>query len=136
MRKQNEQREPNDEGGRKKIKNVANEKIVETQEESEEDDEITFALFVDGKIVSWAKTLLYSYLEEIHTARKEKRKGFGRKLLAYMEKNAKVYGATTMKTSDIDPCGDEAISFFISMGYEVKPIVNDTTGFLEGTKRL
>lgn len=66
MRKQNEQREPNDEGGRKKIKNIANEKIVETQEESEEDDEITFALFVDGKIVSWAKTLLYSYLRNTY----------------------------------------------------------------------
>jgi len=54
-----------------------NEKIVESQEESEEDDEITFTLLVNGKIVSWAKTLLYSCLEEIRTARKEKRKGHG-----------------------------------------------------------
>ena len=120
----------------KQLENAANEKIVETQEESEEDNEITFTLFVDGRIVSWAKTLLYSYLEEIHTVRKEKRKGFGRKLLAYIEKNAKAYGATIMKTGDIDSCGNEAISFFISMGYEVKSIVNYATGFLEGTKRL
>jgi GNAT superfamily N-acetyltransferase len=120
----------------KQLENAANEKIVEAQEESEEDDEITFTLFVDGKLVSWAKTLLYSYLEEIHTARKEKRKGFGRKLLAYVEKNAKAHGATTMKTSDIDPCSEEAVCFFISMGYEIKSIVNDATGFLEGTKRL
>jgi GNAT superfamily N-acetyltransferase len=48
--------------------------------------------------VSWTKTLLYSYLEEIYTARKEKRKGFGQKLLVYLEKNAKAHGATTMKT--------------------------------------
>jgi hypothetical protein len=41
-----------------------------------------------------------------------------------------------MKTSEIDPCSDEAISFFISMGYELKPIVNDATGLLRGTKRL
>jgi GNAT superfamily N-acetyltransferase len=120
----------------KHLENAANEKIVEAQEESEEDDEITFTLFVDGKLVSWAKTLLYSYLEEIHTARKEKRKGFGRKLLAYVEKNAKAHGATTMKTSDIDPCSEEAVYFFISMGYEIKSIVNGATGFLEGTKRL
>ncbi len=56
----------------KQMKDAMNEQIVETQEESEEDDEITFTLLVDGKIVSWAKTLLYSYLKEIHTARKEK----------------------------------------------------------------
>ena len=118
------------------LENGEYERIIETQEESEEDDEIIFTLFVDGKIVSWAKTLLYSYLEEIHTARTEKHEGFGRKLLVYMEENAKAHGATTMKTSGIDPCIDEAISFFIRMGYEVKPIVNDAAGFLEGTKRL
>jgi GNAT superfamily N-acetyltransferase len=116
--------------------NAAFEKIVETQEESEEDDEITLRLFADGEIVSWAKTLLYSFLEEIHTAHAEKRKGYGRKLLAHIEKNAKAHGATTMKTSDIDPCSDQAISFFIRMGYELKPIVNDSTGLIRGTKRL
>lgn len=116
--------------------NIAIEKIVDMQEESEEDDEMIFKFFVNEKLVSWAKTLLYSFLEEIHTARVEKRKGYGRKLLAYMEKNAKVHGATTMKTSEIDSCSDEAISFFISMGYELKPIVNDATGLLRGTKRL
>ena len=40
---------------------TAIEKIVETQEESEEDDEITLRLFADGELVSWAKTLLYSF---------------------------------------------------------------------------
>jgi GNAT superfamily N-acetyltransferase len=116
--------------------NAAIEKIIETQEESEQDDEITLRLFANGEIVSWAKTLLYSFLEEIHTARKEKRKGYGRKLLAYIEINAKAHGATTMNTSGIDPCNDEAIGFFRSMGYGLRAIENDTTGFLEGTKRL
>ena len=55
--------------------NVAIEKIVETQEESEEDDEITLRLFADGEIVAWAKTLLYSFLKEIHTAREKSVKG-------------------------------------------------------------
>jgi GNAT superfamily N-acetyltransferase len=116
--------------------NTAIEKIVETQEESEEDDEITLRLFADGEIVSWAKTLLYSFLEEIHTAHAEKRKGYGRRLLVHIEKIAKAHGAATMKTSYIDSCSDEAVGFFRSMGYELKPIVNDVTGFLEGTKRL
>ncbi len=118
----------------KQLEHVADEKIVEMQEESERDDEIIYTLFVDGKIVSWAKTLLYSYLEEIHTARKKKRKGFGRKLLVYMEKNAKAHCATTMRTSDIDPYDDEAISFFKSMRYELKPILNGAKGSFEGTK--
>jgi ribosomal protein S18 acetylase RimI-like enzyme len=116
--------------------NAAIEEIVETQEESEQDDEIILRLFADGEIVSWAKTLLYSFLEEIHTASGEKHKGYGRKLLAYMEKNAKAHGATAMKTIGIDPCNDEAIGFFRSMGYRLRPIENDATGFLEGTKRL
>jgi len=116
--------------------NVVIEEIVETQEESEQDDEIILRLFADGEIVSWAKTLLYSFLEEIHTAREEKRKGYGRKLLVYMEKNAKVHGATTMKTIGIDPCNDEAIVFFRSMNYRLRPIENNATGFLEGTKSL
>jgi ribosomal protein S18 acetylase RimI-like enzyme len=110
--------------------------IVETQEESEEDDEITLRLFADGEIVSWAKTLLYGFLEEIHTAHGEKRKGYGRKLLVHIEKIAEAHGAATMKTSYIDSCSDEAVGFFRSMGYELKPIVNGVTGFLEGTKRL
>lgn len=86
--------------------------------------------------MSWAKTLLYSFLEEIHTAHGEKRKGYGRKLLAYIEKNAKAHGATTMNTSGIDPCNDEAVVFFRNMGYGLRSIENDATGFLEGTKRL
>ena len=110
--------------------------IVETQEESEEDDEITLRLFVDGAIVSWAKTLLYSFLKEIHTAHVEKRKGYGGKLLAYIEENAKAHGATAIKTSDIDPCNDEAVGFFRRMGYGLRPNENGVTRFLKGTKRL
>jgi ribosomal protein S18 acetylase RimI-like enzyme len=110
--------------------------IVEAQEESEEDDEITLRLFVNGEIVSWAKTLLYSFLEEIHTAHGEKRKGYGRKLLTHIEKNAKAHGATTMKTRDIDPCNDETVGFFRSMGYGLRSIENYATSFLEGIKRL
>jgi len=116
--------------------NAAIEKIVETQEESEQDDEITLWLFANGEIVSWAKTLLYSFLKEIHTAHLEKHKGYGRKLLVYIEKNAKAHCVTTMKTIGIAPCNDEAIGFFRSMGYGLRPIENDATGFLEGTKRL
>jgi GNAT superfamily N-acetyltransferase len=40
---------------------AAIEKIVETQEESEQDDEITLRLFANEELVSWAKTLLYSF---------------------------------------------------------------------------
>jgi GNAT superfamily N-acetyltransferase len=116
--------------------NTVVEKIVETQEESEEDDEITLRLLADGEIVSWAKTLLYSFLEEIHTATAERRKGYGRKLLAHIEKNAKAHGATAMNTSDIDPCSDEAIGFFLRMDYELKPFVNDASGLIMGTKNL
>jgi GNAT superfamily N-acetyltransferase len=116
--------------------NAVVEKIVETQEESEEDDEIILRLFAEGELVSWAKTLLYSFLEEIHTARAERRKGYGRKLLAHIEKNAKAHGATAMKTGDIDPCSDEAIGFFMRMGYELKPFVDGVPGLMIGTKRL
>ena len=112
------------------------EKIVETQEESEEDDEIIFKFFVNEKLVSWARTLLYSFLKEIHTAHAEKRKGYGRKMLIHIEKNAKAHGSTQMKTIEIDPCSYEAISFFADMRYQLEPIKDDATGFLEGTKGL
>ncbi|MGA2683348.1 MAG: GNAT family N-acetyltransferase [Candidatus Bathyarchaeia archaeon] len=119
----------------KHLENFANERILETQEESEEDDEVTFRFFVNGKIVSWAKTQLYSYLEEIHTAIGEKRKGYGRKLLSHIEKNAKAHGATTMKAC-CDPYSEEAAGFFRSMGYRLKPIEKDAPRFLEVSKRL
>ena len=118
------------------IDNSTNEEILETQEESEEDDEIVVKLFANEKLVSWAKTLLYSYLKEIHTAHAEKRKGYGRKLLTHIEKNAEAHGVGIIKTSEIDPCSHEAISFFVSMGFQLKPIENNVNGFLEGTKRL
>ncbi len=120
----------------KHLENSKHEEIIETQEESEEDDEVTFRFFVNGKLVSWAKTLLYSYLEEIHTAIGEKRKGYGRKLLSHIEKNAKAHGATAMKTCYYDSCNYEAAGFFRSMGYGLKPIENDAPRFLELTKRL
>jgi N-acetylglutamate synthase-like GNAT family acetyltransferase len=113
-----------------------NEKIVETQIESEEDDEMIFTFFVDGKIMSWAKTLLYSYLEEIHTVRKKKREGYGQKLLDYLEKNAKAHGATTMKADYCCSYSDEAAGFFRSMGYERLPIKTKAPVFLVLTKRL
>jgi ribosomal protein S18 acetylase RimI-like enzyme len=116
--------------------NAAIEEIVEMQEESEQDDEITLWLFADGEIVSWAKTLLYSFLEDIHTANVEKRKGYGRKLLVHIEKNAKAHGATTMKTIEIDSSNDGAIVFFRSMGYGLRSIEHYGTCFLEGTKKL
>jgi hypothetical protein len=56
----------------KLLENSADEEILETQEESEEDDELIFRFFVNGEIVSWAKTLLYSYLKEIHTELEKK----------------------------------------------------------------
>jgi GNAT superfamily N-acetyltransferase len=96
--------------------------IVETQEESEQEDEIILTLLVDGKTVSWAKTLLYSYLEEMHTVHKEKRKGYGSKLLAQIEKNAKAHGANKMIIRYDISCSDEAASFFRNLGYCLKPI--------------
>jgi GNAT superfamily N-acetyltransferase len=116
--------------------NSTNEEILETQEESEEDDEIVFKLFANGKLVSWAKTLLYSFLKEIHTAQSEKRKGYGKKLLTHIEKKAEAHCAGIIKTSEIDPYSVEATSFFVRMGYQLRPIESGSTGFLEGTKRL
>lgn len=118
------------------LNNSTNVEILETQEESEEDDEIVLKLFANEKLVSWAKTLLYSYLKEIHSAHLEKRKGFGRKLITHIEKNAVAHGVSILKTSEIDPCSHEAIGFFESVGYQLKPIENNVNGFLEGTKRL
>jgi ribosomal protein S18 acetylase RimI-like enzyme len=88
------------------------------------------------KLFLGLKTQLYSYLEEIHTAIGEKRKGYGRKLLSHIEKNAKAHGATTMKAYYYDSCSEEAVGFFKSMGYRLKPIEKDAPRFLEATKRL
>ena len=123
----------------KHLENSTNENMLETQEESEEDDELIFRFFVNGEIVSWAKTQLYNYLEEIHTVIGEKHNGYGRKLLSHIEKNAKAHGATTMKTYYSDSCSNEAAGFFRSMGYGLKPIKlieNDSPRFLELIKRL
>jgi hypothetical protein len=100
-------------------------KIIETQEESEKDDEILFTLFVDGKPMSWAKTILYSNLDDIHTACLEKRKGYGRLLLAFIEKNAQNHCATLIRTSNFDTCNDEATNFFKKMLYEINPSITE-----------
>jgi GNAT superfamily N-acetyltransferase len=120
----------------KYLENSTNKEIIETQEESEEDDEIIFKFFVNGEIVSWAKTILYSYLKEIHTAIGKKRKGYGRELLNHIEKTAKTHGATAMKTYCDYSCNYEAAGFFRNMGYEVKITEYDTSRSLELTKRL
>jgi GNAT superfamily N-acetyltransferase len=120
----------------KRIGNSTIEVILETQEESDEDDEMIFKLFVNERLVSWAKTLLYSFLKDIHTANVEKRKGYGRKLLAHIEKNAKAHGATTMKTSEIDSSNYGAIGFFRSMGYGLRSIEHYGTCFLKEQKNF
>lgn len=105
--------------GGKQLERIAHETIIETQEESEKDDEIIFKLLIDEKMVSWAKTTLYSHIEEFHTACFGKRKGYGGKLLAFMEKNAKAHGATSMVTCNFDPRNHVAISFFKKMSYTI-----------------
>ena len=116
------------------MNSIANVKIVESQQESEIDDEILFTLFVDGKIVSWAKTILYSTLEDIHTACLEKRKGYGRLLLAFIEKNAQSHCATSMRTSDFNACNDEATAFFKNGRYEINPSVSELSTSVKATK--
>lgn len=113
---------------------IAKVEIVETQQESEIDDEILFTLFVDGKTVSWARTILYSNLEDIHTACLEKRKGYGRLLLSFIEKNAQNYYAPSMRTSDFDACNDEATNFFKKMFYEINPSATQLNAPLRATK--
>ena len=110
------------------------ESIVETQEESEKDDEIIFKLIIAGKTVSWAKTTLYGTLEDIHTACREKRKGYGGKLLAFIEKNAQDHCLTSMRTSDFDACNDEAANFFKNMFYEINPSVSGLSVSVNATK--
>jgi GNAT superfamily N-acetyltransferase len=120
----------------KNLEYSAKEEIVETQEESEDDDEVTFRFFVNGEIVSWAKTLLYSNLKEIYTAVGKKRKGYGGKLLSHIEKAAMEHGATAMKACFAVSCSGEAVGFFRSMGYWFEPVEADGPRFLEVTKKL
>ncbi len=98
--------------------------IIETQQESEIDDETVFTLFVDGKVMSWAKTTLYSNLEDIRTARLEKRRGYGRLLLTFIEKNARSHGLASMSTSDFNACNVEATGFFKDMFYTINSSVS------------
>ena len=116
--------------------NISKVKIVETQQESEIDDETLFTLFVDGKPVSWAKTILYSNLDDIHTACLEKRKGYGRELLTFIEKNAQTHCATSMRTSDFNACNDEATNFFKKMFYEINPSISGLNASVKATRFL
>ncbi|XHH09775.1 MAG: hypothetical protein ACFCUE_03880 [Candidatus Bathyarchaeia archaeon] len=87
--------------------------IFETQQESEKDDEMLFTLFVNGKTVSsWAKTILYSNLEDIHTVDNEKRKGYGKLLLTFIEKRAQNHYAPSMRTNDFKSHDVEATDSF------------------------
>lgn len=98
--------------------------IIETQQESEIDDETVFTLFVDGKVMSWAKTTLYSNLEDIRTARLEKRRGYAGLLLTFIEKNARSHCVASMSTSDFNACNVEATGFFKDMFYTVNSSVS------------
>jgi GNAT superfamily N-acetyltransferase len=106
------------------------------QEESEKDDEILFKLLVDGKTVSWAKCILYSNLEDIHTASLEKRKGYGRELLAFIEKKAQAHCATLMRTIDFAARNDEATAFFKYMLYEIDSSESGLNASVKATKFL
>jgi GNAT superfamily N-acetyltransferase len=117
------------------LENIAKEEIIVTQEESERDDEIVYKLLIDGQITSWAKTTLYSTLDDIRTACQEKRKGRGSKLLAYIEKNAKTHCSTLMIIDNLEYNNSEAINFFKKMGYEIDPD-EYKNGFLKATKKL
>ncbi len=108
--------------------------IVETQQESELDDETLFTLFIDGEIASWAKITLYSNLEDIHTACLKKRKGYGRLLLAFIEKTAQDHCATSLRTSDFDACNDEAIKFFKKGGYAINLSMSGLSTSVKATK--
>jgi hypothetical protein len=96
--------------------------IIETQQESEIDDETVFTLFIDGKVMSWAKTTLYSNLEDIRTARLEKRRGYGRLLLTSIEENARCHRLASMNTSDFNVCNVEATGFFKDMFYTISSV--------------
>lgn len=69
--------------------------------------------------MSLAKTTLYSNLEDIRTARLEKRRGYGRLLLNFIEKNALNHHITSMSTSDFNACNVKATNFFKNGHYTV-----------------
>jgi hypothetical protein len=115
------------------MERIVNCTIIETQEESEKDDEIIFKLLINGQTMSWAKTTLFSNLDDIHTANVEKRKGYGGMLLNYIEENAKSHSATSIDTNDFNTLNREATSFLRTMFYEIKPSVNCS---VKGTKIL
>ena len=108
--------------------------IVETQQESEIDDETVFTLFVDGNIMSWAKTTLYSNLEDIRTALLEKHRGYGRLLLAFIENNAQNHNVASMSTSDFNAYNAEATGFFKAMLYTINPSLSCLQNLVQALK--
>lgn len=86
------------------MKNRVNKEIFEAQEKSEKEDEVVFKLLIDGKTASLAKTTLHNTLDNRQTTCKEKCKGYGTKLLAFMEKKAKAHCSTSIKTSNFYHC--------------------------------
>ncbi len=114
---------------KKNLENNKIEELIETQEESEEDDEVIFRLVVNAEIVSWAKTILYSHLKEIHTAIGEKRKGYAGELLSRIEKIAEKHGAFAMTAFSADSESDESFYFFRSMGYVLIPVEDSRPTF-------
>jgi hypothetical protein len=62
--------------------------IIETQQESELDDEILFTLLLTEKLRLGLRPHCYSNLEENSTVCLVKRKGYGRLRLAFIEKTA------------------------------------------------
>jgi GNAT superfamily N-acetyltransferase len=108
------------------------EQIIEEQE----GDEHIFKLIIDKKIMCTARTLAYRHLEKIKTTTGEEGKGYGKKLLTYIEKVAKEHDVKVMETSDIDPYDYATVSFFKTLGYRFSPVEGDKQKFIEAAKDL
>jgi len=106
--------------------------IIEIKHKKENDENI-YELFIDGKLASTARILAYSKL--LNICSKEKRKGFGTRLLQHIEEIAKQNSISEMTTSDIDSRDIPAVNFFKKMGYTLYPLSGDEE-FLEGHKKL
>jgi GNAT superfamily N-acetyltransferase len=102
--------------------------------EEQDGDERVFRLFVDEKMVCSARIIPYSLLLDIKTVDGEEGKGYGKKLLAHIEKVAKEHNAVSMKTDDVDPCNYRAVCLLKSMGYIFTRIEGDKGGFVEARK--
>ena len=94
----------------KYLESSTSREILEAQEESEEDNELTFTFFVKGEIVSWDKTLLYSYLKESHIAIGKNVKNTARNYFLTKRKWPR-HGATVIETDYDASCCDEVAGF-------------------------